>query len=48
MRAGHVPNAVYSCGGRLRNHQSIIPCATSDDANAFVNLSLDEVLAAME
>ncbi|MCU0786574.1 MAG: glycoside hydrolase family 130 protein [Verrucomicrobia bacterium] len=47
-REGYVPNVVYTCGALLHGRELVIPYAMSDYATSFANVSLDELLAAME
>jgi len=47
-REGYVPNVVYTCGALLHGSQLVIPYAMSDYATSFAQVSLEELLAAME
>jgi len=47
-REGYVPNVVYSCGSLLHGDTLILPYAMSDYATTFAQLSLKELLAAMQ
>lgn len=47
-REGYVPNVVYSCGSLPHGDRLILPYAMSDYATTFADLSLTELLLAME
>jgi len=47
-REGYVPNVVYTCGALLHGRELVLPYAMSDYATSFANVSLDDLLAAME
>ena len=47
-REGYVPNVVYSCGSLLHGERLILPYAMSDYATTFAELTVKDLLAAME